>query len=166
MSPAEILQIVVGAVVALPVVYGGARWAFSYWQKRMLPYHPAELRRARTTPQPCSFFIKETYQSDRLGRWERFADIEVELLDVYARPGTHVYLIPSGRAPRPLHNPQVLENDQRALLIKRQASIAFAEKWKGRKLKGFWFLAVKGFPMVYSTIYDDSLKRSAGEYSQ
>lgn len=164
MSLAEILQIFL-AVLSLPVVYGGARWAFSYWRKHRLPCHPAELTSARTTLQPCSFFIKETYQSDRLGRWDRLADIEVELVDVHVPSGTAVYLIPSGRAPRPLHNPEVLRNDRKALLIKRQASIRFAEKWKGQKLNGFWFLSAHGIPTVYSTIYDDFLKRSAGEYS-
>ncbi len=166
MSTAELVGTIVGVIGALAASVPIGYKIRDYLRKRALPCHPAELKTARGPLHPCSFFIKPDYQSTTLNRWKVYADIEVETLDAHFPSITHVYLIPSGHAPRALHNPEVLKNDHRALLIKRQASILFAKKWEGRELKGFWFYSVKKVPMVYSTPYDKFLNRSAKKYSR
>jgi hypothetical protein len=60
--------------------------------------------------------------------------------------------------------PAVLRHDSKALLIKKQASLIFIQKAKGRKVDGFYFLSEKNYPLVYSRGYDKRLNRSGGDY--
>jgi len=139
-------------------------WVIRCRQSRALPHHPPELARGRGELHACTFSIDGNYQSDSLHRWESLADIEVQIAQSPFSPSIHVYLIPSGRAPRCMHHPQVLKSDTEALRIKRNVSILFAKKWNGHDLEGFYFSSVQGFPTVYSTAYDNFLKASARKW--
>ena len=152
----------------------GARDIIILRLKELSPYitesgilcHPLTTEKDRGQLHPCSFFIKPDYKNDRLGRWRKLADIEVEVVGENFPPNFQVYLIPSGSATPLLRHSHILKTDPSLLERKRSASIKFAEEWMERELKGTWFIMKMGeldVPTVYSLEYDKFLNYSIHE---
>ncbi len=103
---------------------------------------------------------------DRTQRWERLADVLVELRE--PREAGQVYLIPSGLAPGYVRDSERLKNDPVALERKRTFTREFLTNLGHKRLVGkwFWTKARSGRVVhVYSLEYDQYLSAKMQESS-
>jgi hypothetical protein len=162
------IQDVSALVALLAAAFAAGKWGTTWWRAWRRPRHPEEMRpgvgpnRGFGPLQPCSFQIADDFSADQ--RWNGLADVKVVILGARLPRDTRVYLIPSGDVPRPLRYPQVLRNDQLALETKRGATMRFATKNAGARLRGFKFDSERGFPMIYCRKYDGILRKTARRY--
>jgi hypothetical protein len=169
MSTAGLISIICGVLGGLAALYALSsrtiRWIAYRRRKSELPYHPPEFDTGRSEPQPCSFFIKMDYRSDRLGRFDTYGDIEVEVIGINFGPNIITYLVPSGYADHLMRDPNILKNNTKVRQIKQQASVMFAQRWMNRELKGHYCYTKDGIPIVYSRQhYDEFLNNIRKKY--
>lgn len=155
-----------GLVGSINVIVSRLKEISSYSTEFGILRHPPETEVDRGQLHSCSFFIKSNYENDLLGRWQKLADIEVELVGENFLSNFHIYLIPSGLATPLLRHSLILKTDPSCLEHKRRVSTKFAKEWMERELRGFWFSMRKGgieIPTVYSPKYDAFLNSSLQE---
>lgn len=155
----------IGLYGAMKAILARLKQLSTYSTEFGMVSHPIGTEKDRGQLHPCFFSIKPDYQSS--DRWERLADIEVEIMKEKFRPGLHIYLIPSGGATPLLRHSVLLRTDPGLLEYKRRVSIKFAQERIGQKLNGFWFFMRKGevdIPTVYSAEYDAFLNTSMQGY--
>jgi CheY-like chemotaxis protein len=122
-------------------------------------WHPPEDFDRRGPLTPCSFTISPRYQSLGGSRWQRWADVLVQLEQ--APNNDYVYMIPSRFSPETLHQPEQLA-DPSALEEKRSLTSKFVEANLQSQLTGLRFTKnmASGTQAihVYCREYDDFLR--------
>ena len=126
--------------------------------------HPNIPDYIRSTMKPCKFRISRNFKNDRLRRWKRLGDINVEVITGGTFSSTlKVYLIPSGSVPPYISHSHILKTEKNALITKQRLGEKFAEKFRDEILTGVIFdINFRGFkyPHIYSEMYDEFLMQN------
>ena len=106
--------------------------------------HPEGTVLFRSPLRPCSFHVNEAYERDPLDRWQKLADVLVDLPECHNSLKTeYVYLIPSGGVSPFLRHSQLLRTDPTLLQRKREATVRFIKKLERENCQDIGLLCAK-----------------------